>query len=119
MVATQVTPSAGRVVFNPDEDAYVSEARPTVTFNSGTLWVDTIDGYRLNAFLRFGVTGVEGTVTSARLRLYTINATIDGPDLFVTDSAWTEGEITWATQPPAPTSSPKLAPAELAGSSTT
>ena len=31
--ATPVKPSEGSVIFNPDQDAYVSEARPTDTFN--------------------------------------------------------------------------------------
>ena len=49
----------------------------------------------MESYLRFQVSGVAGTVRSAKLRLYdTDNSTVDGPAAYGTSSSWTETGIT-------------------------
>ena len=51
-------------------------------------------------YLRFTITGVTGTVTSAKLRLYVTNSADNGPALYSAGNSWTETGITWNTKPP-------------------
>jgi hypothetical protein len=45
------------------------------------------------------VSGVAGTITSAKLRLFVTNATTNGPALYPAANSWTETGITWNTKP--------------------
>ena len=56
---------------------------------------------RAASYLRFDVNGLSGPVTSARLRVYVTNGTVDGPPAFaVAETAWGETAVTWTTRPP-------------------
>jgi uncharacterized protein YjiK len=81
-------------------DAYVYYGRPTNNYGTNTaLWVDGGTDPAYNAYLKFSVSGIPGTVQSAVLRLYVTNASVDGPALYGTSNTWTESGITWDTQP--------------------
>ena len=45
------------------------------------------------------MSGLGGTVTGAKLRLYVSNGTTDGPALYRAADGWSEGTVTWATKP--------------------
>jgi hypothetical protein len=45
------------------------------------------------------VRGLAGPVTSARLRLYVSDASLDGGELFAAPNDWTEKKITWRNAP--------------------
>ena len=49
--------------------------------------------------LRFSVSGISGSVTSARLRLFANNPSDDGPSLYRAYGAWTEAGVTWSNKP--------------------
>ena len=51
------------------------------------------------AYVLFSVTGVTSPVISATLRLFVTNGSSDGPQVFLSDSSWAEGSITWNTRP--------------------
>ena len=59
------------------------------------------------AFLRFTVSGVAGTVTRARLRLWVTNGSGNGPSVYPTtlglgstnDPSWPESTVTWSNRP--------------------
>jgi hypothetical protein len=82
-------------------DARVEKAHQTTNYgSSGRLAVDPGQA----AYLRFTVTGVTGTVRSAKLRLSVSDGTNDGPAVFRTANTWAEkgkGSITWKTRPAA------------------
>ncbi|MDQ1566851.1 MAG: acid phosphatase type 7, partial [Actinomycetota bacterium] len=89
------------VTVAPDADATVAQATPTTGMGSDpTLQVD--QSPVLESYLHFTLGGVTGSVTSARLRLRVVNASVNGPAVYPTDPGWTEAGITWATKP-APT----------------
>ena len=82
--------------FAPAADAYVNEGAPTQAYGSApVLEMDT--GPARNAYLRFSVQGLSGTVTKAVLRLYVLNGSSGGPHLYAT-APWTQAP-TWATRP--------------------
>jgi hypothetical protein len=56
----------------------------------------------VESFLRFNVSGVSGTVTRARLRVYVTNPTGNAPAVYRADPnvVWSETGITWNNKPP-------------------
>ena len=94
------TPAATKTAtFTPVADARVEKAHPSTNYGGSTsLAVDTGKA----SYLRFTVSGLSGTVQSAKLRLYVTNGTGNGPAAFRTGDAWTEkgsGSITWKNRP--------------------
>ncbi len=88
--------------FTPAADAKVSSSSPTRNFGTSTdLRVRTASSNSWNSYLRFNVTGLSGTITSATLRLFVTASTASGGGIYrLTPSAWAETGITWANAPP-------------------
>ena len=82
-------------------DADVSEVHPDRNDGGApTLRVDG-DSPMTNAYLRFDLSGVTGSIASATLRVYAENGGQAGFDVHsVPDSSWDESAITWSTAPP-------------------
>jgi hypothetical protein len=51
------------------------------------------------AYLKFTVSGLEGAVTGARLRLWVSNGSGNGPTLYPTQASWSEPTLTWNNRP--------------------
>ncbi len=90
---------AADVVVAPVADSRVLQASPTV--NTGTVSRLDVDNPGEQSYLRFNVTGVTGTVQSARLRLFVRNGSSNAPSIYPTDNTWTETGITWNNKPAA------------------
>ncbi len=118
LVATDVgctwgdTPGPGPVVsqtvtINPVDDAYVRGGiHADTTFgatDSQSLKVElsTSSDYDKRAFLKFDLSGVTGTVTSAtvRLKIESMNTGVKNNLRPVTDDSWGEWSITWNNKP--------------------
>ncbi len=96
--SSTVAESSTTVTFAPVADARVEAANPNTNFGSVTpLRVDSSPIEE--SFLKFDVTGTAAPVTSAKLRLYVTNATINGPTVFLTGNDWTEAGLTWNNRP--------------------
>jgi acid phosphatase type 7 len=89
------------VTFNPVADARVEEANPSTNYGLATrLASDGDAGLGIESALRFDVSGISGTVESAKLRLYVVSdSTVDGPAVYPTGNDWTESGVTWNTRP--------------------
>ncbi|WP_162159748.1 CBM96 family carbohydrate-binding protein [Cystobacter fuscus] len=87
------------VTFTPSADAVARRDSPEQNFGSEeTLSVD--QSPEESGYLRFNVTGLTGTVTHARLRLYVTDSTTDGPRLYGTRNwDWQESTLTWYRSP--------------------
>jgi hypothetical protein len=84
----------------PEADSYVSELSPSANFGSGLrLNVDDGSGNDEHTYLRFSVSGVSGSVQSAKVRAYAANGTGNGPKVFATTSSWLESSLTWLNRP--------------------
>jgi PKD repeat protein len=95
-----VTAAGPTLTFTPTDDAFVRSNNPNE--NNGSL--DTLRSWKgtgqTNSFLKFTVSGLTGTVTSAKLRLFVVTQSPKAGDIYpVADTSWTEGAITWATSP--------------------
>ncbi|MDQ3871517.1 MAG: DNRLRE domain-containing protein, partial [Chloroflexota bacterium] len=86
--------------FAPDADARVQEANPTTNYGaSAYLRADAGADPDVESYLRFTVSGLNGGVTRATLRLFEYNGTVDGPAVYATGTSWSESGITWSNRP--------------------
>lgn len=88
-------------------------AAADATVRSGA-YANTALGTRLNVqadldefgdvregYIRFNLSGVSGSVTRARLQLFTVNGSVNSADVFaVSNTSWSESTITWNNRPP-------------------
>lgn len=92
--------AAAALTFGASADARVHLSDPDENFgDSRYLRAENGDDPAKVSYLRFGVSGINGAVTAARLRLYVTDGSDDGPALYRTSGAWTETGITWANRP--------------------
>src|SRR6476661_5388035 len=89
------------LTFIAEADAQVSEANPNTNYGNSTyLQVDGGTDPKVESFIRFTLTGISGTIQSAKLRVYdSTNASNNGPAVYATDTSWTESALTWKTRP--------------------
>jgi PKD repeat protein len=94
-------PSSASTVFHPVADGYAkSDAATTNYGKSSRLRIDGIPA--INSFLRFDIIGLTGTVISAKLRLYVVDAGTNAGAVYPVSPLWVEaglGGLTWANAP--------------------
>ena len=109
LLQLDVAPSisgAGVTTFTPVADATVNGG-VSASLNYGTatnltVKEDTSSDFDRKAFLRWDLSSVAGTVTSAKIRLTPVSVGTDGIETGVavsTNDVWTETGITWNNQP--------------------
>lgn len=88
-------------LINPIADTYVSENVPTQNFGANqTIIVDTIPDPIQNGFLKFDLSPFSSrTLSSARLRLYITNSSVDTQSIYETNTNWDELSLSYATMP--------------------
>jgi hypothetical protein len=92
--------AATTAAFEPTADARVHEATPTTNYGvSSSLRTDLSLGANVESLLRFTVTGLQGSVQSARLRLYAYTTTTNGPAVYASAGGWVETTVTWSNRP--------------------
>ena len=92
-------PATAEVVFGAVADARVLESNPNTNYG-GISRLD-VDRPGEESYVRFGVSGVAGSVLSATLRMFVRNGSSNGPSLHETSGGWTESGITWNNRPSA------------------
>jgi hypothetical protein len=87
--------------FGAVADAHVEELHPTSNNGSSDyLQVENASNRNSESYIRFNVSGIAGTVQTARLRVYTTtNSSSNGPAVYVANNTWTETGITWNNRP--------------------
>jgi PKD repeat protein len=97
-----VSPSGGGgLTVAPSDDTYVtSSSASAVNGSANNLRVRNSGSTQLHTYLKFSVSGA-GSVGSATLRLWVLDASADGGALFeVPDSTWSESSMSWNTRKP-------------------
>ena len=93
------TPPSGGTTFTAAADAFVRSS--STGSNAGSDPALRVRGgdpeYR--SFVRFQVSGLGGSVSSATLRLFVTDASDDGGTVYGVSTSWTEGGITWSNAP--------------------
>ena len=98
---------SGTFTFLPTGDSYVRSSRTTETNgNDSVLKVRTTASAIRDAYLKFNVTGLSGTVQSAKVRLKVEDGSIDGGGIYSvsnnflgTGTPWTEAVLNWDNAP--------------------
>ncbi|MCP3137761.1 CBM96 family carbohydrate-binding protein [Pyxidicoccus xibeiensis] len=86
-------------VLQPVADATVDASNPDTNFGTTpTLLVDQA-AIAYESFLRFNLAGGTAPIQRATLRLYVVDPSPDGPQLFLAGAGWTETGITWNQRP--------------------
>jgi PKD repeat protein len=101
-----VSPPPSTLQFTPVADAYTKSDKPSTNYGTATTLRVKNGGtsstaYHQKSYLRFDVSGVAGTVTSAKLRFYVNDPASNGGTVYTTVNAWGETTITWGNQPAA------------------
>ncbi|HYT09545.1 MAG TPA: DNRLRE domain-containing protein, partial [Mycobacteriales bacterium] len=86
------------LTISPDADAEVDSATPDTNVGSSPSIV--VDGSpNSEAYLRFPVTGITGTILDAKVRVFATDGTSKGPAVYGAGSTWSESGITWNSRP--------------------
>ena len=104
IVGAPVRGAPAPIVALADGDAYVSSKRPNKNFGAASL-LSVREGSAgspttFRSYLSFALSGIDGPVTSVRLRLVVTESSVDGGSVFAITAPWTEGGITYANAPP-------------------
>jgi hypothetical protein len=102
-----VTIAPSVFTFTPSHDTYVKLSSPTSSYGSATTLRQRVTSSdALRTYLKFNLTGVTGTVASAKLRLYVTDASNDGGSVYLvsndytgTTTPWTESGLKWSNAP--------------------
>jgi len=94
-------PAVTSLLFLSEADSYVDFSAPGQNFGSSpTIRVNGISSQLREGFLRFNITGIEGTVTKAELKLTSDdNGTDKGPVVYAADNNWSEAGINYDNKP--------------------
>lgn len=95
------------VVFRPSEDSYVQASDPTANFATRTFFRQRQSGAEnIYSFLKFAVSGLNGAVLSAKLRLYVTNESTNGGSVHSvsnnykgTSALWVQNGLNWNNAP--------------------
>ncbi len=95
------------LTLGPTDDAYVQSSSPTRNYGtSSRLQVRRTSSVQLNTYLKFNVSGLSGSVQSAKLRLYVTDAGSDGGAIYTvsnnysgTSTPWLESGLRWNNAP--------------------
>ncbi len=87
--------------FAPSDDAFVRSNFASSNYGAeGTVRLYKKSPTETHSYLKFSVSGLSGSVSSATLRLYVTDPSPDGGTPFsVANSSWAEETLTWANRP--------------------
>jgi methionine-rich copper-binding protein CopC len=80
-------------------DALVRSSSPSGNYGSDSSLRLRAGDPEYRSFVRFQVSGLGGSVTSATLRLYVTDDSVDGGSVYGVSTSWTEGSLTWSNAP--------------------
>jgi trimeric autotransporter adhesin len=104
IVVTSGGGGGGQQTFIATADSQVKSTSPNTNYGSDTSVRVRQEGscsgtVCYHTYLRFTVTGLSGTVTSAKLRLFVTDASPDGGSVYTDAGGWTESGLTWNNAP--------------------
>lgn len=86
-------------VFGPSADTYINQSAPNSNYGQTTT-LRISQSPTMRAYLRFNVSRVSGSITSARLFLHANSDSTTGLSVAgVTDHSWSEGNLTYSKAP--------------------
>ena len=101
ITVTEPSGGGGRLTFTPTDDTYVKQSAPNRASGADvTLRVYKTSTEDTQTYIRFVVSGISGTVTNAKLRLWVVDGSTGSGSLYsVPDTSWTEAALTYTNKP--------------------
>jgi len=98
---TPPTGGGGTTTFTAVEDAQVKSSSATTNYGSATTMRlrEESGGTTYQSYLKFNVSGLSGTVTSVKLRLFVTDAGPDSGHVHAVPSTWSESTLDWNNRP--------------------
>ena len=102
---TNTTPgggTGGTFTFGPTDDSQIKSNSATVNYGNDAsmrLREDPGTGTTYRSYVKFDVTGVSGTVSSVKLRLWVSDNSANTAFVHGTTTTWTEGTLNWNNAP--------------------
>jgi hypothetical protein len=98
-IRPQTANASNTLTFTPVADSYVDQSSPDKNF--GTNRSIRVDGSPLvRSYLRFNVSGINGTISGVTLRIYANSSSKSGFEVHkVADNSWQENNITFNNAP--------------------
>jgi Calcineurin-like phosphoesterase len=100
------TPTPLQLSFTPSADAQVQNNKLTTNYGTLTTLELRNSNQKYNSYLKFAVTGLVGSIQSAKLRLYVANASNVGGSIYAvannynnTSTPWVETGLNWSNAP--------------------
>jgi cell division septation protein DedD len=93
-------PGGSTFTFTTGDDAIVLSNRPTSNYGAATI-LSTDDAPDIRSYLKFNVAGLDGSVTSATLRVFVTTAAAPFDVAEVADNGWSQASITYSNAPAA------------------
>ncbi|MEP6626078.1 MAG: DNRLRE domain-containing protein [Acidimicrobiia bacterium] len=96
-----VSAVASTITLDPTADSYVSKSSATKNYAAYTdLKMLGFNGtYEYHPYFQFNVSGLSGTPTSAKLRLFVTDGGTSGGNWFSPTGSWTEATLNWNNAP--------------------
>jgi len=101
-----VTTGPSILTLNPTDDTFINSGSPNAKYGSDLDLRVRKSGASIFAFLKFNVSGIGGSIQSAKLRLKVIDASTDGGAIYSVSndygnsaSPWTESGLNWINAP--------------------
>lgn len=92
-------PTAGSLTIIAGADAWVEEANPDESHGDGEELRSDGEDDSAESLVRFDLSGIQGSVQQAVLRVYATSGSRNGPIVYPADSEWIESDVTWETRP--------------------
>ncbi|MCG8603565.1 DNRLRE domain-containing protein, partial [bacterium] len=106
LVDFNVAAPPSQLVFNPTHDSFVRSTEPNKNYGDDDELRVRLSSTDYDTYLKFNVSGITGSVVSAKIRLFVINASSQGGDLYLvsnnyqsTSTPWEEMGLVWNNAP--------------------
>jgi hypothetical protein len=96
---TVATSGGTSLTFAAEADARVHESSPGTNYGTSFLRADGGADPDVESYVRFTVSAVAATVSTAKLRVYAYSGSANGPAVYSTSNTWSEAGLTWTNRP--------------------
>ncbi|MFQ5601728.1 MAG: FG-GAP-like repeat-containing protein [bacterium] len=91
-----ITGATGNLTFTPIHDAFIRSSRPTKNYGDNLeLRVRKTSSADVIAYLKFNIAGVAGPLVSAKLRLFVIDASVEGGSIHLASNNYLNTSTPW------------------------
>ncbi|MCG8606958.1 IPT/TIG domain-containing protein, partial [bacterium] len=84
-----------KLVFNPTDDSFVRSTEPNKNYGDDDELRAKLSSTDYDSYLKFNVSGIVGSIVSAKIRLLVINGSSQGGDLYLVSNNYESTSVPW------------------------